>query len=66
VTQSGHCDDGSTGLLWGGYTRGTDVPALNCNGQVVGNLADALLARSCQTYVIGRLCRVRSHRLCGL
>ncbi len=38
----GHCLDGTTRLVWGGYTRGTNVAARNSNGQVVGRLADAL------------------------
>lgn len=42
VSTPGGLEDGGTGLSWGRYRRGQDVPALNWGGQIVGRLADAL------------------------
>ncbi|MCE9525815.1 MAG: hypothetical protein K8R36_07155 [Planctomycetales bacterium] len=49
----GGLDDGGTTLSWGRYCRGQDMPALNCNNQVVGRLADAL-EETCGTDTWGR------------
>ena len=49
----GSLDDGGTGLSWGRYRRGQDMPALNTSNQVVGHLADAL-EETCGTDRWGR------------
>ncbi len=40
--QAGWLVDGPARVCWGKYRRGTNLPALNWGGQVVGCLADAL------------------------
>ena len=48
----GILEDGGTGLSWGRYRRGQDIPALNWNNEVVGCLADAL-EETCHTGTLG-------------